>query len=435
MITKGWSADGNGLLYTYYGDDFTGSTDVLEALALHGIPAVLFTHPPEDHELRAFAGCRAVGIAGESRSRSPEWMTQQLPAIFARMRELGAPINHYKVCSTFDSAPHIGSIGRAMELGSEAFDAQFIPVVVGAPRLGRYVLFANLFATAAGVVYRIDRHPTMRRHPITPMNEADLRLHLAAQTSMPLGLVDLVSLQAGLASSQLQKQLEAGAKAVIFDGFSDFTLNETARLIWNFTETQPVFAVGSSGLAYGLIQLWQQLGLNVCKPENFQVTPTDRLLVLSGSCSPGTETQIRHALQHGFWGVDLMSSRVWEAKREEALTALSSARSVILYTALGPQSTTQELEESMKVQIGEWLQELVLLSGVRRIVIAGGDTSTRAVMQLGLSALTFVAPLAPGAPLCRGHATGSRLDGLELVLKGGQIGPEDFFTQVLFAGR
>ncbi len=82
-----------GLLYAYYGDDFTGSTDVLEALGVHGVPAVLFTHPPEERELRAFPECRAIGIAGESRSRDPQWMTANLPEVFTRMKALGAPAN------------------------------------------------------------------------------------------------------------------------------------------------------------------------------------------------------------------------------------------------------------------------------------------------------------------------------------------------------
>jgi uncharacterized protein YgbK (DUF1537 family) len=73
---------------------------------------------------------------------------------------------------------------------------------------------------------------------------------------------------------------------------------------------------------------------------------------------------------------------------------------------------------------------LVIESGVRRILIAGGDTSTHAVKQLGLDALTFAAPLVPGVPLCRCHAAGSSLAGLELALKGGQMWPEDFFAQV-----
>ena len=70
------------MLYTYYGDDFTGSTDVLEQLGSHTIPAVLFIGPPSAAHLAAFPNAQAIGIAGDSRSRSPEWMSANLPAIF-----------------------------------------------------------------------------------------------------------------------------------------------------------------------------------------------------------------------------------------------------------------------------------------------------------------------------------------------------------------
>jgi len=432
-----------GLLYNYYGDDFTGSTDVLEALETHGVPTVLFTHPPTDLEIRAFPGCRSIGIAGESRSRSPEWMTENLPQVFARMRALGAPVNHYKVCSTFDSAPEVGSIGRAMELGRVAFDAEFVPVVVGAPQLGRAVVFGNLFAAAEGVMYRIDRHPTMRQHPVTAMTEADLRLHLAKQTPTRMGLVDLAAFQAGRAQEQLQSQLASGAEAIVFDGCGDATLDETARLLWERAIERALFAVGSSGLTYGLLRHWRRLG---CIDTVLQSEPpagVDRLLVLSGSCSPITEKQIRRAAQDGFVALHMAGSEhragpeqrnaLWKTQSARALEALAQGRSVVLYTALGPQPlnpTDLEHGEEFGAALGNRLRELLLISGVRRVVVAGGDTSTHAVKQLGLDALTFAAPLSPGAPLCRGHAVGSPLDGLQLVLKGGQIGPEAFFVQV-----
>ena len=105
-------------IFSFYGDDFTGSTDALEALAASGVPAVLFLRPPDAADLREFGGCRAVGIAGESRSRSPEWMRDALPPVFERLREIGAPVVQYKVCSTFDSSPETGSIGCALEVGT-----------------------------------------------------------------------------------------------------------------------------------------------------------------------------------------------------------------------------------------------------------------------------------------------------------------------------
>ena len=63
----------------------------------------------------------AIGVAGESRSRDPEWMSAHLPQIFTRLSELRAGVCHYKVCSTFDSSPETGSIGRAREIGQSVF--------------------------------------------------------------------------------------------------------------------------------------------------------------------------------------------------------------------------------------------------------------------------------------------------------------------------
>src|SRR5262245_28288893 len=117
----------NGRLFCYYGDDFTGSTDALEALATGGVRSVLFLDPPDERMLHRFAECQAIGIAGESRSRGPEWMSEHLPPIFARLKGLGAPVCQYKVCSTFDSSPQFGSIGRALEIGREVFGNPYVP--------------------------------------------------------------------------------------------------------------------------------------------------------------------------------------------------------------------------------------------------------------------------------------------------------------------
>ena len=176
------------LLVSYYGDDFTGSTDVMEALASNGIPTVLFLGIPDQALLDRFQDCRAIGIAGTSRSESPAWMQEHLAPAFQWLKGLQASICHYKVCSTFDSSPAIGSIGRVMDLSRSAFGDTAIPIVAATPALGRYCAFGNLFARSAtdGRVHRIDRHPIMSVHPVTPMHEADLARHLGAQTSMPM---------------------------------------------------------------------------------------------------------------------------------------------------------------------------------------------------------------------------------------------------------
>ncbi len=177
------------LLLSYYGDDFTGSTDVMEAMTLHGVKTVLFTRLPSPEERARFAGFQAVGLAGTSRSQTPDWMDRNLPEVFAWLQAQGARFAHYKVCSTFDSSPTVGSIGRAMDIARRIFRQRSTPLVVGAPQLKRYTAFGHLFSGYQGETYRIDRHPVMSRHPVTPMTEADLRLHLAKQTDTPVMLV------------------------------------------------------------------------------------------------------------------------------------------------------------------------------------------------------------------------------------------------------
>jgi uncharacterized protein YgbK (DUF1537 family) len=102
-----------GPLLSFYGDDYTGSSAVMEVMTFAGLPTVLFLDVPTPERLAQFAGYRGIGIAGVARSRSPEWMDRHLPPVFRALATMGAPVSHYKVCSTLDSAPHVGSIGRA----------------------------------------------------------------------------------------------------------------------------------------------------------------------------------------------------------------------------------------------------------------------------------------------------------------------------------
>jgi 3-oxoisoapionate kinase len=365
-------------------------------------------------------------------------MSAHLPRMFATLKSFNAPIAHYKTCSTFDSSPTHGSIGRAMEIGRDVFAPEFVPIVVGAPRLGRYVLFANLFAAGSGEVYRIDRHPTMSRHPVTPMNEADLRKHLAAQTAMPVGHIDLPTLSTGDPEAALRKALAAGNQAILFDGLDDRTLAATGNLLLARAKEHPLFAVGSSGLPESLIYAWRRHGMLAEKPAVHALMPVDQVLVVSGSCSPVTAAQIRWALGHRFHGVALDPAALTHfaggidllaQAAKEALEALNHGDSVILYTALGPLDEGIAAQgDQLGKQLGLLVYRILSQSTVRRVILCGGDTSSHAVQQLGLYALTFAAPLAPGAPLCNAHAEDPKLQGLQLVLKGGQIGKEDFFA-------
>ncbi len=176
--------DDASILIGFYGDDFSGTTAAAETLTQSGVPTVIFTNPPSPSYLkRRFPSVRALGISGTARTLPADVIKEALTPVFRVMESYRAPIYLYKVCSTFDSSARVGNIGRAIELGLEIFAPEFVPVLAAAPRLGRYTVFGNHFAAVgAGEIYRLDRHPSMSRHPVTPMQEADLCRHLAQQT-------------------------------------------------------------------------------------------------------------------------------------------------------------------------------------------------------------------------------------------------------------
>ena len=219
---------------------------------------------------------------------------------------------------------------------------------------------------------------------------------------------------------------------VLFDGLDDRSLDVAGELLWKRRPALHSFAVGSSGLIQALVRHWRAIGEISAPGATEKPGPVERLVVVSGSCSLVTETQIRRATADGFVGVRVdLSTYDDSATLNVSLSALSRGASVVLYTALGASDLTAgKGGENLGRRIGIVLRDVLVRSGVRRAIVAGGDTSTHAVRQLGIESLTFAGLTTPGAPLCRCHAPGTPLDEMELVLKGGQMGPENYFEQV-----
>ncbi len=446
----------NRLLLAFYGDDFTGSTDAMESLARAGLPTVLFLQPPALARLRRYPGLRAFGVAGTSRTLSPPEMARELPAIFGALRASRAPLVHYKVCSTFDSSPSVGSIGKAIDLAQRVFGSPAVPLLVGAPMLGRYCVFGNLFARSGldSEPYRLDRHPTMRRHPATPMTEADLRLHLARQTRKTIGLLDIVQLDSLNPEARWDALRSQGAEVILLDVCSDGHLPKLGQLLWRQARpAQPLFVVGSSCVEYALASWWRQTGVLRSKPPLLHLDPAPALAVVSGSCSPVTERQNRLAVSSGFAEIALDTVRLVHPKTrlaeltraiEASRPLFGAGRSVIFHTARGPDDpriarTARALRARgglgsaavLGSALGELLEAVLELTGLRRGVVTGGDISSFAARALGVEALEFAAPIAPGAPLCRVHAPNRAADRWEIVFKGGQNGRDDFLLTVL----
>jgi uncharacterized protein YgbK (DUF1537 family) len=445
-----------GPVVAWYGDDFTGAAAVMEVLSFAGLPAVLFLDPPTAARRARFPEARALGLAGDARTRDPEWMAAHLPPVFDWMRATGAPVRHYKICSTLDSAPHVGSIGAAANLALGPGD--WAPVLVAAPAIGRWQAFGTLFARAGdGGVHRLDRHPTMARHPVTPMDEADVGRHLARQTARGVGLVDLASLKAGRGAERLAAERAAGSGLIALDVIDPDTLAAAGRLIWE-ADPPPALVIGSQGVEYALVAAWRAAGLLPAVAAPRPLAPAGRIAAVSGSCSPVTAAQIAAAERAGFAVVALDAARAadpaaWDracdAAAAAALAALGSGRSALVATARGPADPAlasvaaaraaagveaAEMNACIGAGLGRVLDRLAREARLGRVVIAGGDTSSAGARALGLFALTAEADGGPGSALLRGHSEDPARDGVEIALKGGQMGTENFFVRMRDGG-
>jgi uncharacterized protein YgbK (DUF1537 family) len=233
-------------------------------------------------------------------------MEQALLPAFEKLQQTGARHVHYKVCSTFDSSPTIGSIGKAIDTGAAVFKNKCIPLLVAAPVLGRYCMFGNLFARMGigsnGKIYRLDRHPSMSRHPVTPADESDLRMHLSKQTTKKTGLIDILQLSG--TKESLRKEWEQNVQQefdlVLFDALYQEQLTAIGELIDEQANAGTLFSAGSSGIEMALGQYWNQA--NMLQPVKEWKHPGKAvpLLVIAGSCSPVTAGQIICAKAKGF---------------------------------------------------------------------------------------------------------------------------------------
>ncbi len=447
----------DGPLVAWYGDDFTGAAAVMEVLTFSGLPSVLFLNVPSPERISAFSSCRGIGIAGVSRSKPPEWMDRHLPKIFDAMSQIPAPIYHYKICSTLDSAPHVGSIGKAAEIAMPLIGSQWVPVVVAAPAINRYQAFGNLFAAVGGKTFRLDRHPTMSRHPVTPMTEADVLLHLGKQTGLPLSLVDAAAFSSGREEEVLAELFRNQKPLVALDVVDEGALAAVGRLIWRNRGSR-LFTIGSQGVEYALTAHWREIGALEDAPTATVPASSARTASVSGSCSPVTAAQIELARKNGFKAIRMdtalaADSNEWnreiERASEKALAALGIGEDPIIFTALGPDDPSigslraatgssgkseETVNESIGVGLGKVLAKLIDVGRVERVAIAGGDTAGRSIAELGIDALTAMTPISPGVALCQAHSDSEAFSDLQIALKGGQMGESGFFSQFKSVG-
>jgi len=421
------------ILLAFYGDDFTGSTDALEFISRAGAKTVLFTELPTRKQLRSFPDLDAYGVAGKTRALNPNDMERILIPAFEQMKAIGAKHIHYKVCSTFDSSPTVGSIGKAIDCGAKVFGNKVIPVLGGMPSLGRYCVFGNLFARMGigsnGKIYRIDRHPSMSKHPVTPMNEGDLRIHLGKQTNKKIGLIDNVQQKA-----KKKKWLDniTDEEVVLLDTTHEDELLKIGE--WLNAQQKKhgqSFSVGGSGIEMALGNYWNKAGELKSVTKWKKIHKAEPLLVVSGSCSPVTAGQIAYAIANSFEEVVTDAIKICndgvvdESIMKRVNKLLNQQKSVIVHT--GEKQTQNLSSEKLGTALGTIAKDAVINAAVKRIVIVGGDTSSYAARAMEIDAVEMIAPLVIGAPLCKAYSKNKKINRLEVNFKGGQVGNEDYF--------
>lgn len=416
--------------YGWYGDDFTGATDTLATLASRGVKAFLFLGPPSQQQLARVGELEAIGIAGSARAMDPDTMRAELQPVGRFLAAAGIRVLHYKCCSTFDSAPETGNLVTAMTT-LRAFVSQRQALVLGGqPSLGRYCAFGNLFAAsgAEGAVHRLDRHPTMSRHPSTPMTEADLRRHLKALGADEIGLVAWPDLEAGT--------LATGAEPdVLFDALRPQHLAVIGGELIRRAADGSFLVVGPSSVAEAVYN-----DRAISAPVHGSVTGSavtttndGPVLAIAGSLSPLTRAQVDAA--RGYIRIPADAGRfVDEGDYRERLAtriglALCEERNVLLSTAPEDSAAVSGADRRLAEATGRFVDDLLDRVPVRRFIAAGGDTSSHVAQNLRLWGLSYGGQLSPGVAISVGRSDDARRDGMILMLKGGQMGSIDLFDR------
>ncbi|TCT04877.1 four-carbon acid sugar kinase family protein [Paralcaligenes ureilyticus] len=452
----------------WYGDDFTGATDTLAVAARAGWRTLLFLDVPTPAQLALAGELDALGVAGSARTMSPQQMREALPRIGEFFRRMRVPVLLYKCCSTFDSSAQTGSLGTAISVLGGYVDDDTVYVVGGQPDIGRFCCFSNLFAAvgAGGEICRLDRHATMKAHPVTPMNEADLRRHLKRQGVKSVLPVHYPCYE--LPERELDDRVDALLSdlrskeqgALLFDVARADDLAVIGRQLARQSERGSLLTVGPSAVVQALAVHWNRTQpalrdslppvatiktsfdgrLDVGQGRVARHADIGAVFVFVGSMSPVTAVQVRHAGSYEHVpidGVELIESPSYANLQHGVITALLDAgRHVLAYVTASPVASRSVPPGDLARATAGFIKRVVDQQAagaapLRRLGVAGGDTSSLAARTLDIWALSFAGVLAPGVTLCRAHSDDSRLHGLELMLKGGQMGSPDIFERLL----
>ena len=404
-------------------DDLTGATDLGVNLVREGLSVIQVNGVPGE---LAVPDADAVVVALKSRTiPAGEAILQSLAAL-DWLRRHGAERIYFKYCSTFDSTAQ-GNIGPVTEALQAALGGRIVPGTPAYPRNQRTVYLGHLFV---GDVLLSDSG--MRQHPLTPMTDANLVRVLAAQSRSPVGLIGCADVEAGAAAVRARLDtLEAdGRRHAIVDAIRDEHLVAAGQALLDL----PLVA-GGAGMALGLAR---HLAARA-RPGGGAWSPPQApgpIAWLAGSCSQATLAQVAAV-------VDVVPSfRVdpfelaadGEAAGRLAARAVAAlgGRPVLVHATAAPEALARAQRELGVERSAHLVEEAfrgvaraLSQAGVRRFVVAGGETSGAVVEALGVRALAIGPEIDPGVPWTRAVGAAPAW----LALKSGNFGGRDFFAK------
>jgi uncharacterized protein YgbK (DUF1537 family) len=409
-------------------DDFTGATDLCSMLVRGGMRTVQVINTPAADAIVPDAD--AVVVAIKSRTAPVQWAVQQSLAALEWLRQAGARQFFFKYCSTFDSTDR-GNIGPIADALIQALGCGFSLHCPAFPTNGRTVYLGHLFVGNA-----LLNQSGMERHPLTPMTDANLVRVLSRQTDGMVGLVGFPVVERGADAVRdaLTRLKEDGRRHAIVDAVTDAHLVSIGE-----AAARHALLSGGSGVAMGLPGNFRRAGLLPSADLAASLLlVSGAAAVLSGSCSRATLAQLGFARSHlPMFELDPLATRNAEQLAERALTwaadkigatpvliAASAPpdRVALVQAALGGPDQASALLEDAMARIAEGL----VSRGVRRLVVAGGETAGAVVTRLGVQQLRIGAEIDPGVPWTLASGTGPDL---LMALKSGNFGATDFFLK------
>ena len=405
-------------------DDFTGATDLANILVGEGMRTTLCVGVPE----REVPESEAVVVALKSRTVPAEEAVEESLKALAWLREVRAQQFFFKYCSTFDSTDE-GNIGPVAEALLEELGGELAIACPAFPENGRSVYKGYLFV--GDVLFS---ESGMQHHPLTPMRDANLVRVLDRQTKRDVGLVDYGVVEEGVeAIGERMKALVAeGKRLAIVDALRDEHLRAIGKACAGHE-----LVTGGSGVALGLPANFVGERSEEEKREAVALPEAGGYAaVLAGSCSQATLGQIAYFAELGtVLRVDPRALAEGESVVEEALAwarGKLDGGPVLIASSAAPEELERVQGELGRERAGALVEEAMaglakglVEMGVRRLVVAGGETAGAAVQALGVEALRIGPQIDPGVPWCLS------LDerGLFLALKSGNFGGEDFMTK------